>query len=137
MQTPLAALILVALAACITEPDGSLLSGQFGGRRAGLLATDTAAYFEFTCAGGTTGPLRVDRTGLAHASGVVFDSWPPDQPWSLHVTVRLSGEVIDLATVRTTRQGGSSGSYQLRRGVAADFSGVACLASRHLHEALP
>ena len=125
----LAAIILMALAACITEPEGSLLSGQYGGRLAGLVATDTAAHFEFVCARGTTGPLRLDGTGAARASGVAFEGFPPWRSLSLYVTVRLSGDTIDLTTVRTTGQGSLYDSYQLRRGSAADFGGVGCLAN--------
>ena len=126
---------LAALAACATEPRGPVLTGQFGGRMLGMVATDTAVHFQFACGYAVTGPLRLESGGAYRAIGLGTDGFPPGAApsWSLDVTAGPIGDsLLGLLVVSTRRYqdstSRSSGAYQVTRGAAPDFSGVACLA---------
>jgi len=55
----------------VAEPDHLLLTGQYGGDGIGLVATATEARFEFRCADGHTGPLRLGWDGRGALSTCV------------------------------------------------------------------
>jgi hypothetical protein len=110
---------------CVTEPDGTVLTGQFGGANIGLIATDTAAHFEFLCGGAVTEPLRFDADGTAHASGA---TWSVGAGPSVDIIVEARPVHVTLQV--TIRFGaGEPRSYVLGRYMAPKFENVMCLAS--------
>jgi hypothetical protein len=102
--------ILAACAvACVVEPDHLLLTGLYGGDGIGLVATATEARFEFRCAYGHTGPLRLGWDGIARASGTLQAYGAPWRSRDLDVEARLRESVVLELTIRIGE--GSSVSY--------------------------
>ncbi len=111
---------------CVTEPEGTVLTGQFGSPAMGLIATDTAAHFEFPCGGAVTEPLRFDAAGTAHARGLA-SSVGAGPEWDIIVEARYVNRTLLQVTIRSGE--GEPSSYVLRRYMAPEFENVMCLAS--------
>ena len=100
------AILAACAVACVAEPDqivepgDSLLTGEYGGDGIGIVATATQARFEFRCADGHTGPLRLDSGGAARASGTYLPVWAGGRPRDLEVEARLRWPGILDLTVR-------------------------------------
>jgi len=134
LGNPAICLALAAVAACATEPQSAVLTGPFGGRGLGLVATRTGARFQLACATGATGPLRLQSGGTYKAGGSAAPSFAGGTPWSLDVTARLAGSSlleVSMVFAMTTQDSTYrwAEAYELSRGAAPDFSAFGCLAS--------
>ena len=118
----------MALAACATEPDGPVLTGNYGGQLLGLTATDLGAEWDFVCAHGITGPLQIDHLGAGHAHGTLYYSWGGGRA-PLYVTAMPIGDTLIVA-VSVEGEAPHTDGYRLVRGAPPDFHGRGCIAAQ-------
>lgn len=117
--------VSVFAAFACTEPQTALV-GRFGGRLIELSANSTSAQFRLACGQITTGALRQDATGAAHASGLAVFEGAGAQPVRADVEVRMI-ESYHLGVV-VSLPSGYSEAFELWRNTQGDFSGVGCVA---------
>lgn len=123
------AVIACLVTGCTTEPTLPALIGQFGGKGLHVVATDTAARFEFACGLGVTGPLRLASSGSVQASGTYVSRSAGFRTEPLAIAGTLTGDALSLRiTIGVGRSRGTGEAY-VQRDSVADFSGVACLAA--------
>jgi len=121
------ALALGLLAGCVTEPTPPALTGQYGGRLLEVVAWDTAAHFVFACSYARTGPVRPDEHGVAEARGWSHVREPGDGPLlGYRVVVRQRADSLTVFSTFNLDSYVWTDSHSVRRGVPADFSGMAC-----------
>lgn len=121
------AILAIDTTGCLTEPDGAVLTGEFGGANIGLTATITEARFEFPCGNALTEPLRFDAAGTAHARGVFHSTAAGAHRIDMTVDAQYLGTSLLQVTVRFGE--GEPSSYELRRNEVPEFEGTLCLAS--------
>lgn len=103
------------------------MTGRFGGRLLSVVATDTAAHFEFPCWVARTGPLRPDDRGVAEGRGWAGTSAAGFGPADFRVIVQQHADSLAVLSTFITSRSVWVWSHTVRRDETADFSGVACL----------
>ena len=125
----LAVSMIVALAACGTEPSPPPISGQWGAPELEFIATSRAATFRLPCEAEArfSGPIHADGAGRFELAGRVVQRFVGSY---VRVTGVLNGADLTL-TPEFTYAGACRQAHvlDLHTGVRPDFSQSVCLRS--------
>ena len=92
-----------------------------------VVATDTAAHFQFACWVARTGPLRLDDYGVAEARGWAGASGAGISQADFRVIVQQRADSLRVFSTFIANSFVWTDLHTVLRGVPADFSGVACV----------
>jgi len=119
----LALVVAAFLALLLPAQEGpkTLPEGNWGGEHVGIEVDAKGVRFEFDCAHGTTGSIRLAEDGRFDAAGTFVRERPGparpdgDRGDAARYSGRIEGDAMTL-TVETTNPAETIGAYTLRRG---------------------